>query len=249
MPQASRWLRYLSSPLHGALVQSVEVFHGAIRGDVAAARVDLRQPALRESYVAAQRLLLPQDQEAELMHWPTHPDSIFRHLIRHNSDQPVWRLPCREKHWPDRVFHKCTGNSRRIHDGLAVKLDLSAYGQAMILLMRCKESPALKRRQVQLAEKMVPALTKLFTQAIHQWHAQPTHAGRAAPLPADRPLSHRLSRTERIVLSYLLTKMTERQIAVELQRSPHTVHVHVKNIYRKLNVSSRRQLQGRFRGE
>jgi len=209
MPHASRWLRYLSSPLHGALVQSVEVIYGAMRGDVAAARVDLRQPALRESYVAAQRLQLSHEQEAELIHWPTHPDSIFRHLLKHEPDQPVWRLACNDKRWPDRVFHKHTGSTRQVRDGLAIKLNLSTYGQVMMMLIRCHDSPAWKRQQVRLAEKMVPALTELFTQAILLWHNQPTELVQAVPLPAGKALPRRLSQTEQTVLSYLLTRMTE----------------------------------------
>lgn len=36
--------------------------------------------------------------------------------------------------------------------------------------------------------------------------------------------------------------MTERAIAAKLDRSPNTVHVHVRNIYRKFNVTSRKML-------
>ncbi|WP_428387860.1 helix-turn-helix transcriptional regulator [Mucisphaera sp.] len=51
----------------------------------------------------------------------------------------------------------------------------------------------------------------------------------------------RLSRTERLVLNHLTESLTEKQIAEELDRSPHTVHVHIKSIYLKLGVSSRRE--------
>lgn len=51
-----------------------------------------------------------------------------------------------------------------------------------------------------------------------------------------------LSTTERTVLAYLLQGMTERQVADELDRSHNTVHVHVRNIYRKLGVTSRKML-------
>jgi len=52
-----------------------------------------------------------------------------------------------------------------------------------------------------------------------------------------------LSDTERQVLHYLEEGWTEPQIAEALGRSRHTVHVHVKSIYRKLNVRSKRQLR------
>jgi DNA-binding NarL/FixJ family response regulator len=38
----------------------------------------------------------------------------------------------------------------------------------------------------------------------------------------------------------------EKQIAHELARSPHTVHTHVKSIYRNLGVSSRGELLSLF---
>lgn len=51
-----------------------------------------------------------------------------------------------------------------------------------------------------------------------------------------------LSKTEKRVLALLLKGMTERGAAAELGRSPNTVHVHVRNIYRKLGISSRKML-------
>jgi len=52
----------------------------------------------------------------------------------------------------------------------------------------------------------------------------------------------KLSRTERDVLHALVRRLTEKQIAEHMHRSPHTIHVHVKSIYRKLDVNSRMQL-------
>jgi len=51
-----------------------------------------------------------------------------------------------------------------------------------------------------------------------------------------------LSPTERRVYDLLLRRMTERQVAEEIGRSHNTVHVHVRNIYRKLGVRTRQQL-------
>lgn len=51
-----------------------------------------------------------------------------------------------------------------------------------------------------------------------------------------------LSPTERTVLSLLMRGLTERQVGNELDRSHNTVHVHVRNIYRKVGVTSRKML-------
>jgi len=55
-----------------------------------------------------------------------------------------------------------------------------------------------------------------------------------------------LTRTERYILQCLMSSMTEYRIAKHIQRSPHTVHTHVKNIYRKLDIHSRREIRDVF---
>jgi len=40
----------------------------------------------------------------------------------------------------------------------------------------------------------------------------------------------------------LLQRLTEQRIADHLNRSPNTVHVHVRNIYRKLGIHKRKEL-------
>jgi DNA-binding NarL/FixJ family response regulator len=54
----------------------------------------------------------------------------------------------------------------------------------------------------------------------------------AAPLPG-------VTRRERDVLGLLAEGLTNRQIAAELVVSEHTVHRHVANILRKLDLPSR----------
>ena len=51
-----------------------------------------------------------------------------------------------------------------------------------------------------------------------------------------------LSDKERAVLKGLLTGKTEKDIAAGLNNSPHTIHIHVKSIYRKFGISSRSSL-------
>jgi DNA-binding CsgD family transcriptional regulator len=67
-------------------------------------------------------------------------------------------------------------------------------------------------------------------------------AAESEPVPASHRSTPPLSPTERRVYDLLLRRMTERQVAEELGRSHNTVHVHVRNIYRKLGVRTRQQL-------
>jgi DNA-binding CsgD family transcriptional regulator len=73
--------------------------------------------------------------------------------------------------------------------------------------------------------------------------------GGSAHMPARLPVSQMLAKitpAERHVLRLLRAGRTEAQVGTAIGRSPHTVHVHVRNLYRKLNVNSRRELLDLF---
>lgn len=57
-----------------------------------------------------------------------------------------------------------------------------------------------------------------------------------------------LTTREQQVLERLVTGATVRAIATELNRSPHTVHDHVKSLHRKFNASTRGELVARALG-
>jgi len=60
------------------------------------------------------------------------------------------------------------------------------------------------------------------------------------------PMLQHLSKAQLPVLELLLTGAKERQIATKLHLSPHTVHKHVMEIYRKMGVNSRSELLALF---
>lgn len=68
----------------------------------------------------------------------------------------------------------------------------------------------------------------------------------SAPAPLAPQFAAQLSQTEQQILHMLIEGMTEKEIAQKLGRSGHTTHVHVRNIYRKASVSSRRELKAYF---
>lgn len=57
----------------------------------------------------------------------------------------------------------------------------------------------------------------------------------------------KLSPRETEVFAYLLTDKTQDEIAKELFISSSSVHFHCKNIYKKLEVSGRRQILIRYK--
>lgn len=72
--------------------------------------------------------------------------------------------------------------------------------------------------------------------------------------PAPAPPAPRVSALPRLpprtreVLELLLKGRSEKEVARELGLSVHTVHVHVKQLYRKLEVTSRGELLARCLG-
>ena len=61
-------------------------------------------------------------------------------------------------------------------------------------------------------------------------------------------VSNRVTKREQEILEQLTLGRTVRDIADILNRSPHTVHDHVKSLHRKLNASSRGELIARYLG-
>ncbi|WP_206294898.1 helix-turn-helix transcriptional regulator [Humisphaera borealis] len=68
----------------------------------------------------------------------------------------------------------------------------------------------------------------------------------AAEESATTTVNVRLSPRMQQTLDRLLKGDSEKQVAAHLGVSPHTVHVYVKAIYRKLGVASRGELLARF---
>ncbi|MGZ4666160.1 MAG: LuxR C-terminal-related transcriptional regulator [Frankiaceae bacterium] len=69
------------------------------------------------------------------------------------------------------------------------------------------------------------------------------HAPRLPPAPLDEPLTDR----ETAILRYLPTLFTNAELADQLYISVNTAKAHLKSLYRKLNVTSRRQAVHRAR--
>ena len=51
-----------------------------------------------------------------------------------------------------------------------------------------------------------------------------------------------MSRRERQIIEFLVVGATAREVANELELSPHTVRTHIRNIYMKLGLANRIEL-------
>src|SRR4051812_38006306 len=61
-------------------------------------------------------------------------------------------------------------------------------------------------------------------------------------------LAQALSTRMRDTLQLLLVGDSEKEVAAKLKLSPHTVHIHVKHLYKRLNVCSRAELMAKCLG-
>ena len=69
----------------------------------------------------------------------------------------------------------------------------------------------------------------------------------AIPVDLDNGLVEQVTEREKTVLRYLATMLSNAEIAEEMFLSPNTVKVHLRHVYRKLDVTSRRAAVRRAR--
>lgn len=94
--------------------------------------------------------------------------------------------------------------------------------------------------------KMVADLCRLMGRQLSADSAAPVQApSLAAALLANEACAHLPPRV-RETLEHMLTGDSEKQVALRMGVSRHTVHVYVKALYRHFQVSSRGELLAKF---
>jgi DNA-binding CsgD family transcriptional regulator len=133
-------------------------------------------------------------------------------------------------------------------DALSLRFPMTPKTLCTIVYLRCGTHNPFGGNNLWMLKHLLPAVAKNVNQAHAQWIRQQAwnHSARLGPIskisPSTADLLARLSKTELLILQRLQLWETEREVAQAVGRSPHTIHVHVKSIYRKLMVTSRRQL-------
>jgi DNA-binding CsgD family transcriptional regulator len=241
----------LESPMFGALAHVIATTATQVRADVSAIRVFDSVAHPTGTYVEARRLRLPEEHEAALQAWPEAPDSIFEFA----RERSMFDTTFRPRQAVDEATYSQAGFFRgllphvTVTDAYCITFPLVGPAWCMVAYLRSEPRGAFDESEFAALHRFKPAMLRVVKSGYHR-HVQTQVQGSIKPglsaeqarmSPAD--VIAKLSRTERQILQYLYTTATERQIAQSIHRSPHTVHVHVKNIYRKLGVNSRRQLQ------
>jgi len=105
-------------------------------------------------------------------------------------------------------------------------------GDMKTLVSLMRKYDALPVEPIQQKRQLVAGLCKLLGSQL----GSSNHLGPGAGLPP------RLHQT----LGRLLAGDSEKQIAARLGVSPHTIHVYVKNLYKRYKVNSRGELLAHF---
>lgn len=236
--------------LCGTLIHTAVIAGHAIEADVIGARLTGKTPADDLAYVCQIGPSAAERPSPELQNWPLEHDSPFSDRFMRSTDSGVSKL--KPQTMDDHVsFMDCF----RPFDALGVVVDAVSLRFVMpsrttcsIVYLRCGTRAPFSGNNMWMLKHLSPVIAKDAQRAYRQWaHRVAWHSGdRLGPLSTAAltagELLARLSKTELLVLDHLRLWETERMIAEALERSPHTVHVHIKSIYRKLMVTSRRQL-------
>ena len=130
------------------------------------------------------------------------------------------------------------GDAAAAEDALERALDIADHDRVLLPFL-VHPVPALLERFAGLRAVHANLIAEIFSLFV----GQPA----AAPVPAFEPLQEPLTETEARVLRYLPTDLSKREIASELYVSVDTIKTHVKHLYVKLDVHSRREAVRRAR--
>jgi len=188
---------------------------------------------------------IPMGTFPSLQNWPLSPTSPFSAMAKRGPQATVFR-PSGLLGIPRAAMTPQVPGVTlpAVRDAIGITGNLPGKAWYFVIFMRVADQRPFSDTDMHLLERMRPHITYTIEFGCLA-EAKLVERPRSLALTAffrDGDKLNVLTRTEREVFDYLLTDATEKQVASALHRSPHTIHVHVKNIYRKLNVNSRRQL-------
>ncbi len=240
----------LGSCVHRALVHVVSITHPSVGADVSAIRLFGASAVRHTTHVRVTEPRLLQEASTAMLEWPGESDSIFEWLHDRPRREGVDRLVADQGPLVGcKTICQPAESQCPLRDALELCFWAGHGAWCVAIYLRTGDSERFDDEQIDQLRRLLPTVKHVVVQAIDDeagLGAARVQASVAIPRMSHAELIARLSRTERQVLAYLRSDATERQVAQSINRSPHTVHVHVKNIYRKLGVNSRKALNALF---
>jgi DNA-binding CsgD family transcriptional regulator len=186
--------------------------------------------------------------QKRLQQWALNPDSMLDRYCCQYMGRGAVSLPMTESGQDVPESFLQLRSIVPITDGYFFVFSVMPKIQCMFVFLQFGPRPAFTDRQIALIDRFIPTIT----QTIRQGHLFRMGRIQGASQLSQQPsqldsklvgdLMTRLSKTEHQILGHLRTRATEQEVAKTMDRSPHTIHVHVKSIYCKFMVSSRKQL-------
>ncbi len=231
-----------------ALAHATEALIDTLEADAAVSRVFAGPPPEDYLYVGIPGAATTTDQRRDLREWLMNPHSPFEHYRSQpqSSQASLLRSSCLDDEHQLEDFFLPLAPQICVTTGICMTLPIGAKTRCVIVCVRFNDRDPFNDADMDQLHQMIPTVTRVIQQGYLRQldkdnHARPGGAFVPGPQSMD-DLMDRLSKTEHAVLERLGQHETERQIAEAVGRSPHTIHVHVKSIYRKLMVTSRREL-------
>lgn len=190
----------------------------------------------------------PRSIQERLQQWALNPDRMLDRYCCQYMGRGAVSLPLTESGQDEPESFLQLRSIVPITDWYFFVFSVMPKIQCVFVFLQFGPRPAFTDKQIELIDKFMPAITQTIR------HGHLFQAGRImeASLLSQQPIQPdivqtgdllaRLSKTEHKILGHLRTRATEREVAQTIGRSPHTIHVHVKSIYCKFMVSSRKQL-------
>lgn len=220
----------------GELIHTAEVAGYAVEADAICTRITGPGLACEGGCVRLMEAHSSSHQCDEFPDWPWVQDSLFADSGWPESHGNIFRLKPQNTHGhgPSETHRRHIDELGRIDDVIGLSFDLAPQILCRIVYLRCGGHAPFSGKNLWMAEKLYPMIVTGAKQAFRQLPHPNSHT--------TEDLLANLSEMERQVLEKLCRCQIEREIAEVLGVSPHTIHVHVKSIYRKLMVSNHRQL-------
>jgi len=240
----------LESVLYGAMIHALGVSAPILHASASAVRIFDGPDRTLSTYLHTNGLAVNPNTVPLLLGWPTQEESIFEWArLKQLTDDTFHYQPLAQgidfSADPFGPFESIA----EVVDAIGVSFPLPMTpAWCMMVYIRCAPHDPFGDHELNILKQLKPALARVVTGGYrrevsgfaHSAYLPALHGPASNLTPAD--LLAKLSRTERLILKFLRTESTEKQIAEIIHRSPHTIHVHVKNIYRKLGINSRRML-------
>jgi DNA-binding CsgD family transcriptional regulator len=147
------------------------------------------------------------------------------------QDAPALRAGFELRHVgaPDNVSEMAVQHLADYTRAIVFTRAVDEYHRLLLVVHQRTEDPQLATELAEMLQLIASQLAKLLG-CLVAWTSGPAKVGE----PFDR-----LTQREWMVLRGLSSEAGEKQLADELGLSPHTLHSHIKSIYRKVGVQGR----------